>query len=102
MVEARSALSAFDDGFWDLSTLREPYRVEGKKTMGLEIFADLGAESLPDWILYPTGGGTGLVGIWKALQELIGLGLLDPGRGRRRRRRIRLDASAGGLRRPGW
>ena len=46
--------------------------------MGLEIFHDLGADNLPDWILYPTGGGTGLVGIWKAFQELIGLGLINP------------------------
>jgi threonine synthase len=62
----------------DMSTFFEPGRLEGKKTMGLEIFHDLGADNLPDWILYPTGGGTGLVGIWKAMQELIGLGLIDP------------------------
>jgi len=62
----------------DMSTFFEPGRLEGKKTMGLEIFNDLGAAGLPDWILYPTGGGTGLVGIWKAMQELIGLGLIDP------------------------
>jgi threonine synthase len=66
----------------DMSTFFEPGRLEGKKTMGLEIFLDLGADSLPDWILYPTGGGTGLVGIWKAFSELIGLGLLDPGKHR--------------------
>jgi len=66
----------------DMSTFFEPGRLEGKKTMGLEIFHDLGAENLPDWILYPTGGGTGLVGIWKAFQELIGLGLIDPERHR--------------------
>lgn len=62
----------------DMSTFFEPGRLEGKKTMGLEIFHDLGADDLPDWILYPTGGGTGLVGIWKAFSELIGLGLMDP------------------------
>ena len=61
----------------DMSTFFEPGRLEGKKTMGLEIFHDLGADNLPDWILYPTGGGTGLVGIWKAMQELIGLGLIE-------------------------
>ena len=66
----------------DMSTFFEPGRLEGKKTMGLEIFHDLGADNLPDWILYPTGGGTGLVGIWKAFSELIGLGLLDPDRHR--------------------
>ena len=63
----------------DLSTFFEPGRLEGKKTMGLEIFEELGQDGLPDWILYPTGGGTGLVGIWKAFQELAGLGWLDPG-----------------------
>lgn len=62
----------------DLSTFFEPGRLEGKKTMGLEIFEDLGPNGLPDWILYPTGGGTGLVGIWKAFQELAGLGFLNP------------------------
>ena len=68
--------------FVDMSTFFEPGRLEGKKTMGLEIFDDFGPDSLPDWILYPTGGGTGLVGIWKALQELIGLGRLDPAKHR--------------------
>jgi threonine synthase len=62
----------------DLSTFFEPGRLEGKKTMGLEILEDFGAERLPQWILYPTGGGTGLVGIWKALQELVALGGIDP------------------------
>lgn len=66
----------------DISTFFEPGRLEGKKTMGLEIYHDLGADNLPDWILYPTGGGTGLVGIWKAFQELIGLGRIDPGQHR--------------------
>ncbi len=52
----------------DMSTFFEPGRLEGKKTMGLEIFEHFGADDLPDWILYPTGGGTGLVGIWKAFR----------------------------------
>jgi threonine synthase len=64
--------------FVDMSTFFEPGRLEGKKTMGLEIVDAFGPSGLPDWILYPTGGGTGLVGIWKAFQELIGLGRLDP------------------------
>ncbi|MHC4130328.1 MAG: threonine synthase, partial [Planctomycetota bacterium] len=59
----------------DLSTLREPYRLEGKKTMGLELAEQLGWR-LPDAILYPTGGGTGLVGMWKAFDELARLGWL--------------------------
>jgi threonine synthase len=61
----------------DLSTFFEPGRLEGKKTMGLEIFEQFG-DRLPDWVVYPTGGGTGLVGIWKAFEELQGLGLLNP------------------------
>lgn len=56
-------------GALDLSTLREPYRIEGKKTLGLELAEQLGW-SLPDVIVYPTGGGTGLIGMWKAFQEL--------------------------------
>ena len=64
----------------DLSTFFEPGRLEGKKTMGLEIAAFFGTDRLPDVIVYPTGGGTGLVGIWKALRELAALGRLDPAR----------------------
>jgi threonine synthase len=64
----------------DMSTFFEPGRLEGKKTMGLEIAHDLGADTLPHWIIYPTGGGTGLVGIWKAFSELAGLGRIDPDR----------------------
>jgi threonine synthase len=64
-------------GSFDMSTLREPYRVEGKKTMGFEIVEQTGPEGLPDAILYPTGGGTGLVGMAKAFQELRALGLLE-------------------------
>src|SRR5207248_451109 len=70
-----AALLARELGAFDLSTLREPYRLEGKKTMGFELAEDLGWE-LPDAILYPTGGGTGLIGMWKAFAELEALGWL--------------------------
>ncbi len=63
-------------GWFDMSTLREPYRLEGKKTMGLELAEQLGWR-LPDVILYPTGGGTGLIGMWKAFAELRALGWLS-------------------------
>jgi len=63
-------------GWFDVSTLKEPYRLEGKKTMGLELAEQLGWR-LPQVILYPTGGGTGLIGMWKAFQELRVLGWLD-------------------------
>ena len=62
-------------GWFDLSTLKEPYRLEGKKTMGLELAEQMNW-ALPDAILYPTGGGTGLIGMWKAFQELKDLGWL--------------------------
>ncbi|MDE0437612.1 MAG: threonine synthase [bacterium] len=62
-------------GWFDMSTLKEPYRIEGKKTMGLEL-AEQFAWSLPDVILYPTGGGTGLIGMWKAFAELAEIGWL--------------------------
>jgi threonine synthase len=62
-------------GWFDLSTLKEPYRIEGKKTMGLEL-AEQGGWCLPDVVLYPTGGGTGLIGMWKAFEELAALGWL--------------------------
>jgi len=66
-----------DEGRWfDLSTLKEPYRIEGKKTMGLELAAQFGW-SLPDVIFYPTGGGTGLIGMWKAFAEMEALGWLE-------------------------
>jgi threonine synthase len=61
---------------FDASTLKEPYRIEGKKTMGLEIAEQMGWE-LPDVILYPTGGGVGLIGIYKALRELVELGWIQ-------------------------
>ncbi len=60
-------------GWYDVSTLKEPYRIEGKKTMGLELAAQLGW-TLPDAIFYPTGGGTGLIGMWKAFDEMEKLG----------------------------
>jgi threonine synthase len=63
--------------FVDISTFFEPGRLEGKKTMGLEIAERFEARALPDFIVYPTGGGTGLVGIWKAFTELAALGLPD-------------------------
>ncbi len=63
-------------GWFDVSTLKEPYRIEGKKTMGLELAEQLDWQ-LPDVILYPTGGGTGLIGMWKAFAELQALGWLD-------------------------
>jgi threonine synthase len=62
-------------GWFDVSTLKEPYRIEGKKTMGLEL-AEQFDWQLPDVILYPTGGGTGLIGMWKAFNELAALGWL--------------------------
>ncbi len=62
-----------EHGWFDLSTLKEPYRVEGKKTMGYEIFEQLGLR-LPDAIVYPTGGGTGLIGMWKAFDEMERMG----------------------------
>ncbi|MGE0609325.1 MAG: threonine synthase [Pirellulales bacterium] len=66
-------------GWFDMSTLKEPYRLEGKKTMGLELAEQCGWK-LPDVILYPTGGGTGLIGMWKAFEELSALGWLADGR----------------------
>src|SRR4051812_12837729 len=67
------------NGWFDLSTLKEPYRIEGKKTMGLELAEQLGWE-LPDAIFYPTGGGTGLIGMWKAFAELEAIGFIPKGR----------------------
>jgi threonine synthase len=66
-------------GWFDFSTLKEPYRLEGKKTMGLELAEQLDWR-LPDVILYPTGGGTGLIGMWKAFQEVLQLGWLKVGK----------------------
>lgn len=64
-------------GWFDASTLKEPYRIEGKKTMGLEIAEQFGWD-VPDVILYPAGGGVGLIGIWKALEELSAIGWISP------------------------
>jgi threonine synthase len=70
------------EGRWfDCSTLKEPYRLEGKKTMGLELVEQLGWR-VPDAIFYPTGGGTGLIGMWKAFAELEAVGLIGPERPR--------------------
>ena len=68
-------------GWFDLSTLKEPYRIEGKKTMGLELVEQLGWR-VPDVIFYPTGGGTGMIGMWKAFAELEAIGLIGPERPR--------------------
>ncbi|MBT7098100.1 threonine synthase, partial [Candidatus Poribacteria bacterium] len=67
------------EGWFDVSTLKEPYRAEGKKTMGLEL-AEQFEWTLPDAVLYPTGGGTGIVGMWKAFDELEALGWIGPER----------------------
>jgi threonine synthase len=75
-------------GWFDASTLKEPYRIEGKKTMGLELAEQLGWQ-LPDVILYPTGGGTGLIGMWKAFAELEAIGFI----GRKRPRMIAVQAA---------
>lgn len=66
----------------DVSTFYEPGRLEGKKTMGLEIALAFAGRELPEFIIYPTGGGTGLVGIWKAFKEMAAYGLMDPCHGR--------------------
>lgn len=76
LAESGLELSRLEGDFWELSTLKEPYRAEGKKTMGLEIVEQLGW-SVPDWIIYPTGGGTGIIGMQKAFDELEALGLLE-------------------------
>jgi len=63
-------------GWFDMSTLKEPYRIEGKKTMGLELAVQMDWR-LPDVVFYPTGGGTGLIGMWKGWQELLALGWIS-------------------------
>ncbi len=67
------------EGWFDVSTLKEPFRVEGKKTMGYEVAEQMGW-NLPDAILYPTGGGVGLIGMWKAFEEMEELGWIDKGK----------------------
>ena len=81
LVESGAYLARQPDAaeFWNLATLKEPYRAEGKKTMGIEIAEQLGWK-LPDWVIYPTGGGTGIVGMAKAFDELERLGLIGPER----------------------
>ncbi|MEW6129819.1 MAG: threonine synthase [Acidobacteriota bacterium] len=69
------------EGWFDVSTLKEPYRVEGKKTMGYEVAEQMNWQ-LPDVILYPTGGGTGLIGMWKAFDEMEQMGWIDSRRPR--------------------
>jgi len=71
----RSRAFAEEEGWFDMSTLREPYRIEGKKTMGIELAEQL-EWSLPTHIVYPTGGGTGLIGMWKVFAEMIDGGWL--------------------------
>jgi len=75
-------------GWFDTSTLKEPYRIEGKKTMGLELAEQLGWQ-VPDAIFYPTGGGTGLIGMWKAFAELEAIGFI----GKKRPRMIAVQAT---------
>jgi threonine synthase len=75
-------------GWFDVSTLKEPYRIEGKKTMGLELAEQLGWD-VPDAIFYPTGGGTGLIGMWKAFAELEAIGFM----GNKRPRMIAVQAA---------
>jgi threonine synthase len=75
-------------GWFNCSTLREPYRIEGKKTMGMELAEQLGWE-LPDVIFYPTGGGTGIIGMWKAFAELEAIGWI----GKKRPRMVVVQAS---------
>jgi threonine synthase len=75
-------------GWFDVSTLKEPYRLEGKKTMGYELAEQLNWE-LPDVVLYPTGGGTGLIGMWKAFDEMEQLGWI----GSKRPRMISVQSS---------
>ncbi len=77
----RAATEAARKGWFDVSTFKEPYRLEGKKTMGLELAEHYSGE-LPDVILYPTGGGTGLVGMWKAFKEMEIMGWIGPKRPR--------------------
>jgi threonine synthase len=76
------------EGWFDVSTLKEPYRIEGKKTMGYELAEQFGWE-LPDVILYPTGGGTGLIGMWKAFDEMQQMGWI----GSKRPRMVTVQAS---------
>jgi threonine synthase len=89
-MRADLARELAEERWLDASTFFEPGRLEGKKTMGFEIVESFGPTRLPDVILYPTGGGTGLVGIWKAFDELAGLGVLA--RGARRPRMVAVQS----------
>ena len=73
---AQTMINQKDEDWFDISTLKEPFRVEGKKTLGYEI-AEQMDWSLPDVIIYPTGGGTGLIGMWKAFKEMLGMGWIS-------------------------
>ena len=77
-----------NEGWFEVSTLKEPYRIEGKKTMGYELWEEFGGQ-LPDVVVYPTGGGVGLIGMWKAFEELEAMGLI----GHERPRMIAAQAS---------
>jgi threonine synthase len=78
---ARARAAAQEHGWFDVSTLKEPYRVEGKKTLGYELAEQMRGR-LPDVLVYPTGGGTGLVGMWKAFAEMETMGWIDSTRPR--------------------
>ena len=79
VAELKESASWENDGWFDVSTTKEPYRVEGKKTMGYEVAEQLGWR-VPQGIIYPTGGGVGLLGMWKAFQEMEALGWIGPER----------------------
>lgn len=83
-----AAAAAEEHGWFNVATMREPYRIEGKKTMGFELALNLGW-TLPDVIVYPTGGGTGLIGMWKAFDEMARLGWINE----RRPRMVSVQAS---------
>ena len=76
-----------EEGWFDFSTLKEPYRVEGKKTMAYELFEQLGGQ-LPDAVIFPSGGGVGIIGMWKAFEEMEQLAWLDASDGRGKRPRM--------------
>ena len=81
-----------EEGWFDLSTLKEPYRVEGKKTMAYELFEQLSGK-LPDAVIFPSGGGVGVIGMWKAFEEMEQLGWISPpGAGSKRPRMVAVQA----------
>jgi len=82
------------EGWFDVSTLKEPYRIEGKKTMGLELAEQMGWK-LPDVIFYPTGGGVGIIGMWKAFDEMEQLGWLGTGAPAKRRPKMIVVQASG-------